>query len=107
MNPKCIFCKIIAGEIPCELVARSDQWVAFKDIHPKARVHVLVLPTSHIPTLNDVKDLDQDLLGELLIACSSIARKQGIADSGYRVAVNVGKGGGQEVFHLHLHVMGD
>jgi histidine triad (HIT) family protein len=100
----CIFCKIVAGEIPATLVKRTDRLVAFRDVGPKAPVHVLVIPTEHLASLEDVQD--GPLLGEMLMLARDIAREEKIAEDGYRVVLNTNKNGGQTVFHLHLHLLG-
>ena len=100
----CLFCRIVAGEIPAEFVYEDNQVVAFQDIDPKAPVHVLVVPRNHVA---DVTELDNpDLGGALLAACARIAADQGIAASGFRVVLNTGQDGGQSVAHLHLHLLG-
>lgn len=101
----CIFCKIAKGEIPAEKVMEDDTVVAFRDIHPAAPVHVLVIPKAHLPTLNDAGG-EAALLGRMLTAAREVAAKAGIAQSGYRTIINCNRGAGQEVFHLHLHVLG-
>jgi histidine triad (HIT) family protein len=100
----CIFCKIVAGEIPATLVKRTDRLVAFRDVSPQAPVHVLVIPTEHLASLADVQD--GRLLGEMLMLARDIARDEKIAEDGYRVVLNTNKNGGQTVFHLHLHLLG-
>jgi histidine triad (HIT) family protein len=100
----CLFCKIIAGEIPATLVKRTDRLVAFRDVSPQAPVHVLVIPTEHLASLGEVKD--GSLLGEMLMLARDIARDEKIAEDGYRVVLNTNKNGGQTVFHLHLHLLG-
>jgi histidine triad (HIT) family protein len=100
----CIFCKIVAGEIPATLVKRTDRLVAFRDVSPQAPVHVLVIPTEHLASLADVQD--GRLLGEMLMLARDIAREEKIAEDGYRVVLNTNKNGGQTVFHLHLHLLG-
>jgi len=102
----CIFCKIVRGEIPAEIVHQDEHTIAFKDIHPAAPVHVLVVPRKHIPSLDDITPADQDLLGRMLVAASRIAKAQGVADSGYRTVINCREEAGQVVFHLHLHILG-
>ncbi len=102
----CIFCKIIKKEIPADTVLENEHAVVFKDINPKAPVHLLVVPRKHIATLNDVKENDEELAGKILLTAKEAAKKEGISESGYRLQINVGEGGGQEVFHLHIHVMG-
>ncbi len=100
----CIFCKIASGEIPASVVARTDRLVAFRDVSPQAPVHVLVIPTEHLATLEEVKD--GDLLGEMLLLARQIARDEKIAVDGYRIVLNTNRNGGQTVFHLHLHLLG-
>ena len=104
MATDCIFCKIVAGEIPATLVTRTDRLVAFRDVSPQAPVHVLVIPTEHLASLADVQD--GRLLGEMLMLARDIARDEKIAEDGYRVVLNTNKNGGQTVFHLHLHLLG-
>jgi len=100
----CIFCKIINKEIPSEIVYEDEDVIAFKDINPKAPVHILVVPKKHIPTLNDLDDTE--LTVKILNTCKKIAKDFNVADSGYRVLVNVNKEGGQVIFHVHFHVLG-
>jgi len=100
----CLFCKIIAGEIPCDKVYEDDDVFAFKDIHPKAPTHVLVIPKEHIPTLADVEN--PALLGTLMSKVNHIANDILNLEAGYRIVINVREGGGQEVFHLHAHILG-
>jgi histidine triad (HIT) family protein len=100
----CIFCKIVAGEIPATLVKRTDRMVAFRDVSPQAPVHVLVIPTEHVASLAEVQD--GRLLGEMLMFARDIARDEQIAADGYRVVLNTNRDGGQTVFHLHLHLLG-
>ena len=102
----CIFCKIIEWEIPSEKVYEDEEIVAFKDIDPRAPVHVLVVPVEHIPTLNDIEPAKDALLGRMVLVATQIAREKGVAESGYRILMNCNKDGGQEVFHLHLHMIG-
>ena len=99
----CVFCAIAAGKIPAELVAEGDEWIAFRDLHPQAPVHVLVVPRAHVASLAALSR--RALGGELLLACAAVARAEGLED-GYRVLTNVGEDGGQAVPHLHLHVLG-
>ena len=100
----CIFCKIVAGEIPATIVKRSPEALAFKDLNPQAPTHLLVIPTMHVGTLNDAKD--GKTLGDLLSFARDVAKEAGIATKGYRVVLNTNPDGGQTVFHLHLHVLG-
>ena len=101
----CIFCRIAAGEIPCQKVFEDADVVAFKDIYPKAPMHVLIIPKKHIATLSDVAPEDTALLGKLLALAPTIAAGQGSPD-GFRTIINTGRVGGQEVYHLHIHVLG-
>ena len=101
-----LFEKIIAGELPANVVYRDDRVIAFLDIHPAAPVHILIVPNKPIPTLNDVEAEDEALMGHMSIMARDLARKQGIADSGYRLIVNCNADGGQEVYHLHMHLLG-
>jgi len=100
----CLFCKIIKGTIPSDKVYEDGTIYAFKDIHPKAPVHVLVIPKTHIPTLADAKD--PTMLGELMTKVNHVANDVLNLEAGYRVVINVREGGGQEVFHLHAHILG-
>jgi len=102
----CIFCKIIEGQIPAEKVLETEKVLAFKDIHPRAPVHVLVIPKEHIESLNHVRDEHKELIGEMFLAAGSIAQKLGISERGYRTVFNCNRDAGQEVYHLHLHVLG-
>jgi len=102
----CLFCAVAAGEIGAEIVAESDDWVAFRDIRPQAPVHVLVIPREHVSTTNEVGPEHEDLLGRLVRAGAQVADAEGIAESGYRIVVNCNEAAGQTVFHLHLHVLG-
>ena len=102
----CLFCKIAAGEIPAELVYESDDVVAFRDITPQAPTHVLVIPRTHIATINDIEEGHQALVGSLYSAARQIAADEGIAEAGYRAVMNCNEGAGQSVFHIHLHVLG-
>ena len=105
MSSDCLFCKILAGEIPADLVYESETAVAFRDINPQAPTHVLVIPRKHISTINDIEQDDQAIVGSLYTA-ARIAAEAGIADEGYRAVMNCNEGAGQSVFHIHLHVLG-
>lgn len=96
---------ILRGEIPSNRVWEDDHCIAFADINPAAPTHVLVIPRKHIPTLADATDDDRTLLGHMLLVVNQIARDLGVASDGYRVVINVGEGGGQTVFHLHMHLL--
>ena len=106
MNEQCLFCKIVKGEIPSEKLWEDEDLIAIKDIRPVAPLHALILPREHIATLGETKDQHQSLLGKMLLTAAEIARKNGIAEGGYRTIINCGKNGGQIVFHLHLHLIG-
>jgi len=106
MASDCLFCKIIAKEIPSKMVFEDDQAVAFEDINPQAPTHILVLPRRHIAGLNDLAAGDAPLVGHLHVVAAKLARERGIAESGYRTVLNTGRGAGQSVFHLHLHLLG-
>lgn len=101
-----IFKKIIDKEIPADIVYEDELVLAFKDISPQAPTHILIIPKKEIATVNDVTADDEQCLGRLFIVAAKIAKEQGIDESGYRLMVNVNKDGGQEVFHLHMHLMG-
>lgn len=102
----CLFCKILAGDIPADIIFESDDAIAFRDINPQAPTHVLIIPRQHVATINDLEDGDEALVGNLFLAAKSIAADEGIADAGYRVAMNCNEAAGQTVFHLHLHLLG-
>jgi len=104
-DPNCIFCKIVAGQIPSKKVHEDEELLAFHDIHPWAPVHVLIIPKRHIATLYDAKPADDALLGRMLGLAPRLMRQLGVTD-GFRTIVNTGPNGGQEVYHLHMHVMG-
>lgn len=102
----CIFCKIIAGEIPANIAYEDDQLLAFHDISPQAPSHILIIPKRHIATLNDLNSDDADLISHMVLTATKLADKQSLAKSGYRLVWNCNEQGGQEVFHIHLHLMG-
>jgi histidine triad (HIT) family protein len=102
----CIFCKIIAGEVPAEKIHEDEEVIAFDDINPQAPVHVLVIPKKHVATLNDLGEEDLDLMGRMAMAAVRVAKLKGIDDSGYRLVTNCLAGAGQAVFHIHTHVLG-
>lgn len=104
--PKCPFCRIASGEIPAQVVYQDDQVVAFRDIHPQAPTHILVIPRHHVSGINEPNALDPQLLAALFSAANRVAREEGLADGGYRLVLNVGPDAGQSVFHLHLHLLG-
>ena len=101
----CLFCKIARGEIPCRKVYEDDELLAFHDINPVAPVHFMMVPKQHLASLMEAGDVQSALLGRMLVLAPRLAREQGL-DNGFRVVINNGKGGGQEVFHLHIHIIG-
>jgi len=102
----CIFCKIISGEIKTEFLYRDDEVVAFKDIKPACPVHFLVVPVKHIPEPGEIKDEEQKIFGKMFQVAGKVAKELGVGESGYRMVVNVGPDAGQEIFHLHIHILG-
>ncbi len=102
----CIFCKIVKKEIPAEVVFEDENFVAFKDIKPKAPLHLLIIPKKHIASVNEAEERDKDLLGDLFLTAKKVAKEAQVDNSGYRLSINVGEGAGQEVFHLHMHLLG-
>ncbi|MFQ5398076.1 MAG: histidine triad nucleotide-binding protein [Anaerolineae bacterium] len=101
-----IFAKIIRGEIPSDKVYQDVQVTAFRDINPAAPTHILIVPNKVIPTVNDLAEEDEQLIGHMFTVAKKLAAEEGIAESGYRLIVNCNKDGGQEVFHLHMHLVG-
>lgn len=101
----CLFCKITRGEIPCAKVYEDDEVLAFHDINPVAPVHFMLIPKLHLDSLADAEESHAALLGKMLLLAPKLAKEQGL-DQGFRTVINTGKGGGQEVFHLHIHVIG-
>lgn len=105
-EPNCVFCQIIRGERAADFVYQGDLVVAFNDINPHAPVHILLVPTKHIRSVNDLTEADRPVISELFYRAKEIARELGVARSGYKLVLNVERGGGQFVFHLHLHLLG-
>lgn len=102
----CIFCKIVAGEIPATIVRETDDVIAFEDLHPQAPHHVLVIPRRHIATLNDLTAEDAETVGNMARVASGIAAERGFAEDGYRTVMNCNQQGGQTVYHIHMHLLG-
>jgi histidine triad (HIT) family protein len=102
----CLFCKIVAGDIPSSKVYEDEDLFAFDDITPQAPTHVLIVPRKHIDSLDKADASDRELLGKLMLAAADIAREKGFAEDGYRVVINTNENGGQTVFHLHVHLLG-
>jgi histidine triad (HIT) family protein len=102
----CLFCKMVSGEIPPDTVYEDDDILAFNDINPQAPTHVLIIPKTHIATLNDASTDDTRLMGRLSMVAAQLAGEAGFADDGYRVVMNCNSAGGQAVYHIHLHLLG-
>lgn len=102
----CVFCSIANGEIPAEKLLETETVIALRDIRPKAPQHILIIPKKHIASVNDVTEDDSSLMGSIIVAAKEVARKAGIAETGYKLVYNVGSGAGQLIDHLHLHVLG-
>jgi histidine triad (HIT) family protein len=100
----CLFCRIVRKEIPAKIVAESPECVAFRDINPQAPTHILVIPREHVASLNEATDAA--MIGRLALFAADIAKREGIADAGYRTVINTNAGAGQTVFHVHLHLLG-
>ena len=104
MSADCLFCRIARGEIPADIVAEGESWLAFRDIQPQAPAHLLVIPRQHIPSLKEAQPADSALLGHLLLVAAKVAKDAGLQD--WRTVINTGAEAGQTVFHLHVHVIG-
>lgn len=103
---KCLFCNIAHGNIPANIVFQDQDLLIISDIHPQAPTHLLIIPKRHIATINDANDDDKLLLGHMILAAKRIAKEMQIAEDGYRLVFNTNQGGGQEVYHIHLHLLG-
>lgn len=106
VDTSCLFCKIVAGEIPADVVRETDRTLAFRDIDPKAPTHILLIPKEHVASVAEVGDGHADLLADLMQSAAHLAHTEGIDQSGWRLVSNVGPGAGQSVFHLHFHLLG-
>jgi histidine triad (HIT) family protein len=106
MEKDCLFCKIANAETPTENLYQNEHLVVFKDIHPQAPVHLLIVPKKHIRSINDLTDSDRPIIAEMILAAQKMAKKFGVSKSGYKIFINVERGGGQLIFHLHLHLIG-
>ena len=106
MPTETIFSKIIRREIPSDIVYQDEQVTAFRDINPQAPVHILIVPNKPIPTANDIADSDEALVGHMFTVARDLAKLEGIAENGYRLIINCNQHGGQEVYHLHVHLLG-
>jgi histidine triad (HIT) family protein len=101
----CLFCKIRDGQIPAKVVHRDEQCLAFEDINPQAPTHLLVIPLEHIPTVNELTAAHREVVGQLVLTASALARQRGLSDTGYRLVMNTNRDAGQTVFHIHLHLL--
>ncbi len=106
MSEETLFSKIVNREIPAEILYQDDRVTAFRDIHPQAPTHILIVPNKIIPTVNDVSEEDEAVLGHLFVVARHLAEEEGVAEDGYRLLVNCGRNANQEVFHLHMHLLG-
>ncbi len=106
MNSDCIFCRIIKGDSPAKFVYKDDDLVAFHNIRPHAPVHVLIVPVEHIESINALEERHSAVISKMMLKAKEIAEELGIKDSGYKLVINVGRGAGQVVFHLHIHLIG-
>ncbi|MEA3254030.1 MAG: histidine triad nucleotide-binding protein [Chloroflexota bacterium] len=102
----CIFCRIVAGEIPSDIVYQDDEYLAFRDISPQAPVHLIIIPRAHVTSLTELTEEQEGLMGRLVILATKLAEQEGVAGRGYRLVINCGPEGGQVVPHIHLHLIG-
>ena len=102
----CIFCQIIAGKVPSDIIYQDEEVIAFRDINPQAPIHLLIIPKKHIPSIAHLPEAELPLIGHMVNVANQLAKGEGIAESGYRLVINCGKEGGQLVPHLHLHLLG-
>ncbi len=102
----CIFCQIVAGKVPSEILYQDEEVLAFRDINPQAPIHLVIIPKKHIPSLTHLSEKDSPLVGHLVNIANQLAKREGIAETGYRLVINCGREGGQLVPHLHLHLIG-
>jgi len=102
----CIFCQIVAGKVPSDIVYQDEEVVAFRDINPQAPIHLLIIPKRHIPSLTHLSETESLLIGHMVNTANEMAKREGVSESGYRLVVNCGKEGGQLVPHLHMHLLG-
>ncbi len=102
----CLFCKIIHGEIPANKVFEDEKIIAFDDINPQAPIHILIIPKEHFASLNEIPEEKKDVLSHILLKARQLAREKGVAKSGYRILLNTARDSGQEVFHIHFHLLG-
>ena len=105
-DSNCLFCKVLAGDIPADIIYESETAIGFRDINPQAPTHVLIIPRKHIATINEIAGEDQSIVGSLYSAAREIAASEGLTDEGYRAVMNCNEAAGQTVFHIHLHLLG-
>ena len=103
---ECIFCQIVAGKIPSEILYQDEKVIAFRDVNPQAPTHLHIVPRKHIPSLAELSETESPLIGRMVTVARELARREGIAETGYRLVVNCGEWGGQVVAHLHMHLLG-
>jgi len=106
MAEQCIFCRIVSGEVPSDIVYQDEDFLAFRDMSPQAPTHVLIIPRTHIGSVKELSEGQQDFVGRLMVIAKELAEREGIAESGYRLVMNSGPDGGQLVPHLHVHLIG-
>ncbi len=106
MTNNCIFCKIASHQLPSKIVYEDEEIMVFHDIHPQAPIHILTIPKKHIARIHDIKESDLQLIGKMIYTAKTQAEKLGVHESGYRMVLNNGRGGGQAVYHIHLHLLG-
>ena len=102
----CVFCRIVAGEIPADILYQDEELIAFRDINPVAPIHLLIIPKKHIPSLVHLSEAESSLIGNMVNMANQLAKREGISESGYRLIINCGQQGGQVVPHLHVHLLG-
>jgi histidine triad (HIT) family protein len=102
----CIFCQIVAGKVPSEILYQDEEVIAFRDINPQAPTHLIIIPKKHIPSLAHLSQAESPLIGHMVNVANQLAKKEGVAEKGYRLAINCGEQGGQVVSHLHMHLLG-
>jgi len=101
----CIFCKIIKKELPAKIIEENEKIIVFEDIHPSAPIHLLIVPKKHISSINELEENDKELIGDMFLMAKRVAKKMNLVEQGYKLIFNVGKGAGQVIFHIHLHLI--
>ena len=102
----CLFCKIAAGEVPATIMLENNEMMAFRDINPQAPTHLLIIPKQHIATIDEADSKEEQLLGRMILSAKKLASMEGLTEAGYRLVFNINSGGGQVVYHIHLHLLG-